>query len=122
MAVELYATHRAPMAARRMSDAAIRFLETLDEPRRAAATFPFAGDERYRWNYRPDGFEWEGRTFWHEGLRLINMTRPQQDAALGLLEAGLSARGLDRARAIMALEDDLRETERVTRWVPHVVR
>jgi hypothetical protein len=105
-----------------MADAANRFLATLDPPRRAAVMYPFEDQERYRWNYRPDGFDWDGRTFWHEGLRLLNMTGAQQEAALGLLEAGLSAHGAGRARAIMALERDLRETERITRWVPHVIR
>jgi hypothetical protein len=105
-----------------MRDAALAFLKTLDGPRLAAAKFPFESEERYRWNYRPDGFDWEGRTFWHEGLRLLNMTAPQQQAALALLDAGLSPRGAERSRAIMALEEHLRLTERVTTFVPHVVR
>ena len=112
----------APATAQRMSRAAQRFLATLDPPRVAAATYPFESEERYRWNYRPDGFEWEGRTFWHEGLRLFNMTPLQQEAALALLDAGLSARGAERSRGIMALEEHLRLTERVTTFVPHVVR
>jgi hypothetical protein len=123
MATDVSVSYRVPTAAQRMAEAASRFLDALDAPRREAASFPFVGDERYAWNYRPDGFVWEGQTFWHEGLRLINMTRDQQAAALGLLDAGLSAHGTGRARAIMALETSLRETERVVaRWVPHVVR
>jgi hypothetical protein len=105
-----------------MVAAAQAFLATLDAPRLAAAKFPFESEERYRWNYRPDGFEWEGRTFWHEGLRLFNMTTVQKEAALALLDAGLSAHGAQRSRAIMALEEHLRLTERVTTFVPHVVR
>jgi hypothetical protein len=122
MALDLSVSYRAPTTARRMADAARRFLDSLDEPRRKAALFPFEDDERYRWNYRPDGFDWEGGTFWHEGLRLVNMTADQQRAALGLLDAGLSAQGADRVRKIFALEDDLRITERHTTFVPHVVR
>ena len=105
-----------------MAEAANAFLASLDPQRQKAALFAFEDQERYRWNYRPDGFNWDGRTFWHEGLRLLNMTAAQQEAALGLFEAGLSAHGADRARAIMALERNLRETERVTRWVSHVFR
>jgi uncharacterized protein DUF3500 len=112
----------APASARRMADAAQAYLATLDAPRLAATKYPFECEERYRWNYRPDGFEWDGRTFWHEGLRLFNMTEPQKQAALGLLDAGLSAQGAERSRAIMALEEHLRLTERVTTFVPHVVR
>ncbi len=122
MALDVSVSSRTPVAARRMADAAHRFLQALDESRRAAAQFPFEGDERYRWNYRPDGFEWGGGTVWHEGLRLVNMTLAQQEAALGLLNVGLSAQGAGRARQIIALEDDLRATERVTTFVPHVVR
>jgi hypothetical protein len=112
----------APLSARSMAEVAQAFLATLDPPRLAAAKYPFECEERYRWNYRPDGFDWEGRTFWHEGLRLFNMTVPQQQAALALLDAGMSAQGAERSRAIMALEEHLRLTERVTTFVPHVVR
>src|SRR5438093_9005575 len=121
MALDLSVSYHAPVAAGRMAEAAKRFLATLDAPRLAQAQFAFEDHERYRWNYRPDGFDWDGRTFWHEGLRLLNMTGVQQQTALGLFEAGLSARGADRARAIMRLEKSLRETERVTTFVPHVI-
>src|ERR671932_74055 len=116
MALDLSVSYRAPATARRMTDAARRFLGLLDENRLKVAKLPFEDQERYRWNYRPDGFDWDGRTFWHEGLRLINMTPDQQRAALGLIDAGMSHHGAERTRAIMALERDLRETERVTRW------
>src|ERR671933_641174 len=116
MILERSALLGAPAAASRMTDAASRFLATLDPPRLKAVSFAFDDVERYRWNYRPDGFMWEGRTFWHEGLRLINMTAVQQQAALALLDAGLSPPGAERSRAIMALENHLRETERVTTW------
>lgn len=123
MVAEVSTTQRAPATAARMAEAALRYLDSLDEPRRKATQFAFEDRERFRWNYRPDGFFIDGATFWHEGLRLINMTPPQQQAALALLDSGVSARTADRARAIMALESYLREQERVVpRWVPHVVR
>ena len=117
------AAQRAPATASRMALAAQRYLDSLDDARRKATQFAFEDQERYRWNYRPDGFFIDGATFWHEGLRLINMTPDQQRAAMALLDAGVSARTADRARQIMALEGHLREQERVIpRWVPHVVR
>lgn len=123
MVADVGIAQRAPLTAARMAEAARRYLDALDEPRRRATRFAFEDQERFRWNYRPDGFFWEGATFWHEGLRLINMTPAQQQAALALLDSGVSARTADRARAIMALESYLREQERViARWVPHVVR
>jgi hypothetical protein len=111
-----------PVAARRMSAAAQTLLSVLDGPRRAAIHFAFEDQERYRWNYRPDGLQWNCSTIWHDGLRLVNMTGDQQRAALALLETGLSAQGFERARAIMALERNLREQERLVKWPPHVVR
>lgn len=122
MTLDLGAAYRAPATAQRMAQAATRFVDTLDAPRRAVARFAFADEERFRWNYRPDGFDWAGRTFWHEGLRLINMTPEQQAAALALLGSGMSEQGAGRARAIMTLESNLRDTERITRFVHHVVR
>jgi len=123
MVAEISTTQRAPITAARMAEAAQRYLDSLDDARRKATRFAFEGQERYRWNYRPDGFFIEGQAFWHEGLRLINMTPAQQAAAMALLDSGVSARTADRARAIMALETYLREQERVIpRWVPHVVR
>ncbi len=119
----LSAARRAPLTASRMAEAAQRYLEALDEPRRKATRYAFEDQERFAWNYRPDGFFINGATFWHEGLRLINMTRDQQQAAMALLDSGVSARTADRARKIMELETYLREQEReVPRWVPHVVR
>ncbi|APR86300.1 Hypothetical protein A7982_11649 [Minicystis rosea] len=105
-----------------MVDAALHLLSILDPPRRAAVRFAFTDQERYRWNYRPDGFVWEERTFWHEGLRLVNMTETQQHAAFALLASGLGVDGGPKARAIMMLERHLREAERVGSWAPHFVR
>jgi hypothetical protein len=111
MATELVVTHRAPATARRMADAANRFLDSLSGEQRAVATFPFAGDERYEWHYTPVP---------RNGLLLKHMTAPQRTAALALFDAGLSARGADEAREIVALETILREMEereaRPSRW------
>ena len=122
MALSIARSCRAPAAAKRMAEAAQELLSVLDGPRRSAVLFAFEDQERYRWDYRPDGVEWKCRTIWHEGLRLVNMTPDQQRAALALLESGLSAHGIDRVRAIMALERNLRETERVAHWAAHAVR
>jgi hypothetical protein len=122
MTLPIGAPYRAPVAARRMVDAAQKLLSLLDSPRRTAVLFSFEDQERYRWNYRPDGLVWEGRTIWHEGLRLVNMNADQQRAAIELLASGLSTQGVDRAHAIMALEKNLRQTERVTKFVPHAAR
>ncbi|MDP9373902.1 MAG: DUF3500 domain-containing protein [Chloroflexota bacterium] len=112
MAVDLTLTQRAPEAARRMADAAARFLESLSGEQRALATFPFDGDERYIWNYTPVD---------RNGLYLKGMTAPQRAAAFALLDTGLSMRGRQEVRRIIALEPILREAERIAgrpvRWI-----
>jgi Protein of unknown function (DUF3500) len=105
-----------------MTQAAAKFVASLDALRRQAALYAFGDQERFRWNYRPDAFEWQGQTVWHDGLRLVNMTEAQQQAALELLHTGLSARGAGRVHAIMTLEQHLRDAERTTRFYRHVVR
>ncbi len=105
--------HRAPITASRMADAARRWLDTLAPQQLSAATFPFASPDRYVWDYRPDSFATDRAPVRHRGLRLINMTRAQQQAALALFEIGLSARGARQAHGIIALEPILRETERI---------
>lgn len=97
-------TPLAPRAARLMAEAARGFLETLDAGQRSRACLPFAGDERYAWTYTPGP---------RNGLVLKAMTAAQRDAALRLLDAGLSARGAATAQQIIALESILRETERI---------
>src|SRR4030095_2501504 len=78
---------------------------------RKAATFPFAGDERYTWNYRPTQGG-DSRFYDRNGLRIINMTAEQQQLALALIDAGMSKRSAEQARWIMELESIRREHER----------
>ena len=112
MAIEQSVTYSSPAVARSMAHAATRFLEALTPEQRAAATFPFEGDERYAWDYTPRE---------RNGLRMINMTREQQALALGLVDVALSGRGAREVRQIIDLEPILREAERiehrVNRWV-----
>jgi len=103
MTVDLSVSYRAKATAQAMAQAASRFVESLNPAQREAATFPFAGDERYIWNYRPTQ---------RNGLRLMNMTQEQQALALALADTGLSQRASEQARWIMKLDDILREHER----------
>ncbi len=104
MALDLSVSYRAPATARVMAEAAQRFLDSLNEAQRDAAAFPFAGDERYIWDYRPSQ---------RNGLRLMNMTREQQALALALVDAALSKRGAEQTRWIIELDNILREHERI---------
>jgi hypothetical protein len=111
MAVEVSVSYRAPATARAMAEAATRFLASLNPAQRKLATFPFAGDERYTWNYRPTQGG-DSRFFDRNGLRIMNMTGEQQQLALALIDAGMSKRSAEQARWIMELENVLREHER----------
>jgi hypothetical protein len=105
-----------PHLARQMAQAANRFLEALGAKQVKAARYAFDDDRRFVWDYRPP------EVTRRNGLRLINMTRDQQALAMRLLDTGLSARGADQARRIMAQETILREVERAEGDVNFYVR
>ena len=111
MAIDLSVSYRAPATARAMAEAANRLLGSLNEGQRKVATFPFTGDERYSWNYRPT-IAGDSRLLDRKGVRIINMTSEQQKLALALYDTSLSKRAAEQARWIMQLEDILREHER----------
>jgi len=102
MAVDLSVSYRAPATARAMSEAAIKFLDSLNPAQREYATFPFSGDERFIWNYRPTP---------RNGLRMVNMNKEQQGLALSLVDASMSKRSAEQTRWIMALEEILKMHE-----------
>ncbi|MEM8790910.1 MAG: DUF3500 domain-containing protein [Pseudomonadota bacterium] len=85
-----------------MRERATRWLALLSEPQRDTATFGFDHRTRRRWNYML------GSAF-AEGLALENMTSEQKDAALDLLDTGLSNYGVETAMNIMLQQDILRD-------------
>ncbi|MGH3486735.1 MAG: DUF3500 domain-containing protein [Actinopolymorphaceae bacterium] len=92
-----------PGAAGRMAAAAAAFLAALEPDQRSAATAAFDTGDHREWTYLPGP---------RPGLALSDMTEPQRELALALLETGFSAGGLGQAQAIMALESILRDIER----------
>ena len=106
MATELISAQRAPSAARRMAEAASRFVDSLTPWQRSLAMFSFEGEERYFWHYTPVA---------RNGLLLIDMTPAQQELAFALMQTGLSERGYRQARQIIALETMLRVEEHIER-------
>ncbi len=98
----------APEAARRLAEAAQKFLASLAPEQLARTKLAFEGDERYEWHYTP---------VHRNGLTLTEMTGPQVDLALAMMDAGLSDRGAREARQVMALESTLREWEGIQRFV-----
>ena len=84
--------------------AARSFLDALEPDQASRATFAF-GDATWRgWNYFGSG------GLIKPGLRLEEMTEPQQEAAWTLLGTVLSPSGLAKARRVMSLQDVLTES------------
>ena len=96
----------ASATAEQMATAAGNFLETLTPALREKAALPFDGNERLRWHYIPIEM-WE-----RQGVSLKELNDTQQAAAFALMESGLSAKGYQKARAIINLEATLGEIER----------
>jgi len=88
-----------------MAGAAKAFLASLDAPRKSKAVFAFNDTaERLNWHFIP-------KYMMRKGLPLKEMTADQQKAALGLLNAGLGDKGLQKANTIRELEAILRVVE-----------
>ncbi len=88
-----------------MADAAQRFVASLDDAQKAKATFTFDSPERFNWHWIPK--ERKGLAF--------KVLKPEQTAlAFGLLNTGLSTRGMIRATTIMSMEEILRVDEHGT--------
>jgi hypothetical protein len=94
--------------AARMADAALGWLDTLDDGQRAVATGAApsaeggADAERRRWFYTPTD---------HGGLTVHQQRPAQQRAAMRLLAAGLSEAGYVTVAAVMGLENVLDRVE-----------
>ena len=89
--------------ARRMADAALAFVDALDEAQKGTARLDFADEEeRTNWHYIPRE---------RAGLPIKDMDGAQRARALDLVATGLSAPAHERAQTIMALESILAEVE-----------
>ena len=89
--------------AKRMAEAANRFLQELGQEQRRKAVIDFGDDEeRTNWHYVPRP---------RRGLPLKEMDRRQQQAALDLAATGLSDAAHARAKTIIGLEPILGEIE-----------
>jgi hypothetical protein len=85
--------------AAQMTDAALAFLDGLEEPQRKKASFALDDtEERTNWAYFPRA---------HKGLPLLEMTPKQQKSAHALVAGALSLPAYGRVCSIMALESVL---------------
>jgi Protein of unknown function (DUF3500) len=100
-----YAIARADETGLMMADAASRFVAALDANQKSQATFPFDSAERFNWHWIPRE---------RKGLPIKNLTPEQRALAFGLLDTGLSTKGVLKATTIMSLEEILRVQEHGT--------
>ena len=84
------------------AQAAQRLIEVTAPAQRGELLLPFTEALRSDWNYTPrrrDGLAWKA------------MSTAQREATTALLRTALNERGLDKVRAVMALEITLRQLE-----------
>jgi len=89
-----------PISADAITAHATRWLESLDEDQRRAATFAFDDEERTTWHFIPGDYA---------GLGLYEMNTAQRTLAHDLLRAATSSTGYLKATTIMMLERVLRD-------------
>jgi hypothetical protein len=84
-------------------EAAQQFLESLDEAQREKLVYDFNdAEQRKRWSNLPVGMAERG------GLRMGDLTQPQRDAALAVLEAALSSHGYEKIVQIVESDEVLK--------------
>ncbi|HMQ63798.1 MAG TPA: DUF3500 domain-containing protein, partial [Flavilitoribacter sp.] len=85
-----------------MAKSAVNLAASLDQSQLAKLQMPFDSEERTNWNYVP---------LERKGLTIEEMNQDQRQLTMTLLRTGLSDQGMEKARAIMQLENVLRELE-----------
>jgi hypothetical protein len=84
-----------------VQQAAIAFIAVLTDEQRRSTTFPVDDSEWRKWN--------NVHRYARQGVSFKEMTEPQRDKAFALIGAGMSAKGLEKSRNIMRLNEHLAE-------------
>ena len=96
--------------------ATLAFLAALTPEQRAATTFPVNDDEWRLWS--------NTSSYVRQGVNFAQMSEVQREAAFGMMRAGLSAPGFEKARNIMRLNHHMAELldnfERYGEWFYHI--
>ena len=113
----LYAIKSTGVSTEPVRVAAERLLGALTSDQRDKSTFT-VDDEEWR--------KWMNQDFYvRQGVSFLEMTEPQRQVAIGLLKAGLSAKGLKQTRDVMRLnhtlgEMDHNDFDRYGEWRYHI--
>jgi hypothetical protein len=84
-----------------VQQAAVAFIAVLTDDQRRSTTFPVDDSEWRKWN--------NVHRYVRQGVSFKEMTEPQRDKAFALIGAGMSAKGLQKSRNIMRLNEHLAE-------------
>lgn len=109
---QLIGTQRAPAASQatlRAVAAAKAFLSTLDDRQRSVVVVPLNKENRAKWHNFPNGILPFGE---RNGIKLGDLTPPQQDAAMKLVAAALSPMGYQKVLNIVNGDDVFNQSER----------
>lgn len=110
LALHTLAQEKAPskssetQVAAEMAKAATLFLSTLDDATRATVQLAYEDPARRDWHNIPKP--------WRKGLSLREMSGPQKQACLALVETAMSPSGFRKAKQVMQLETNIREGEK----------
>lgn len=102
--------------------AAEAFLATLDAPKRSKANGELNAQTRTIWSNLPTGIKMQVGATERNGLKLGDMTPPQEKAALALLGATLSASGFQKTMAIVDADQVLEVQSAPTRPATQAIR
>jgi hypothetical protein len=97
----LFAIRSTGVSTKPVMDAAVRFVAALAPDQRARTAFPVDDSEWRRWN--------NVHRAARAGISFGEMSAEQQARAYGLLQAGLSAKGLENTRNVMRLNHTIAE-------------
>ena len=97
----LFTVRSTRVSTKPVMDAAVRFLQALTDEQRARTTYPVDDSEWRKWN---NIHRWV-----RQGVSFKEMNDDQKARAFALLQAGLSAKGLDKTRNIMRLNETIAE-------------
>src|SRR6185436_4783840 len=111
LATSLFAQRSiSPASTSSQSDATARIVAsaqalvaTLDAAGRAKVQFPFEGPQKTRWSNLPSPM------FQREGLRLADLTPPQRQAVMSLMQVALSRDGYRKVSEIMRGDEVLKQ-------------
>jgi hypothetical protein len=97
----LFAIRSTGVTTRPVMEAAGRFLAALTPEQRARTTYPIDDSEWRKWN--------NIHRYVRQGVSFKEMSDDQRTTAFALLAAGLSAKGLEKTRNIMRLNETVAE-------------